>query len=180
MGLSNFIVPGSYAAISSAQIDRNYQGITFTIDVFTDNTKTSLLFSKQISFLCMSNYKTVTDAFRLEPNGTEADGDYYWIPIEATGEWAQFAGKYLQYLKQGTEVTQLPHEPSGGDCFLVPSGACYRINPNKTLTQQIVGSATIWDTFFDFPVSTAPNTNLIKQCYEFLKTTHLYQGASEA
>jgi hypothetical protein len=179
MALTNFMIPGSYCFVSAARIDKARKHVEFTIEVYLDNTKTSLLFTRDFSLTCLVNYKTVTSAFKLEPDGNEANGDYFWVPANATGDWAVHAGKYLQYMTQGESLTMLPHEAVEGEFFQDNTGKIFRIGSNSTIVQQVAGTMAVWNTFFAFEVSTAANTNLIKQCYEFLKTTPIAVGATD-
>lgn len=179
MALQDFMVNGSYAFISTVNIDKNSKSVQFTIDVFQDDSKLDLLFSRTFFLSCLTNYRPATSVSKLQSDGTEVDGDYYFVPSNATGDWAVHAGKYLQYMNQGESLSTIPHESTEGEIIQIPSGQVYRINGSKMPVLQIAGTMAVWNTFFAFEVSTAANTNLIKQCYEFLKTTPIAVGATD-
>jgi hypothetical protein len=178
MAIKGILVPDSYSVIPSALIDRNNATVQFTLDTFSDSTKENLLFSKTLFLSCLSQYRKVDSVSKTSPDGTEVDGSYFYAPMNSTGEWAQFAGNFIQYLKQGEAVSPIQIDASVGDMVILPSGEVYRITESRSLLRQVVGTKAVWDNYFAYGVSTAAGTNLVKQCYKFVMET-MYPGAIE-
>ena len=185
MALKNVLTSGTYGLVTSASIDKTNKNVQFRFEVFSDETKSNLLFERDFFLACSASFpEFIVD--RMEPNGTEQLNQMFFVPMNATGSWAQYAGMFLQVMEKGHDASGnvvdvfMPYEAIENTIIKSVSGKIYKINSNKNLIEIVVGTIDVWNAFFAFDISTASNTNLIKQCYAFLKTIPLCSGAVDA
>jgi hypothetical protein len=190
MALLNISGTGTYGVIEAFNYDKTYRTIGFSVNVYSSSSKELMLFSRNFSLSCISDDLKALSITKTAPTEDDVEPNYYFVPKNAVGEWAGRGPCFAQFLGERkldengnsipfSNISYLPFSP-GQAVFCVEDGLHYRINSDGVAVREVKGSPAIWDKYFSAAVISGQDTNILKQCYTFIKDTGIFPSAVEA
>lgn len=174
MALSNILKNGTYSVVDEVTISRRNKLIQFSLYVYSDSSKEELIMVRPF-LIVPSSYVEVRSISSTPNVGNPVEHDKVFIPMDHVGDYESFKGKIISYNGQFWE------EFSYQDAIItVDRKKMYRIRADGLLAKAIHGSVDLWDNYFTSSVSTNSNTNIVKQCYKYIKDSEFYEEAVDA
>jgi len=176
MALGNVLVSGSYTIIKKVSFDKHAKEVSIAAVTYNSSLKTTALILFDIKVSCdTSSQCEVISKEAATPPVTPTLGDRYLIPSGATGAWAGKDGKVL-YWSTANEWEELPETVcvlvTDEDKLYFKSDAGWIFDPSRL-------TAADFDTWFSVSAVGGADNNILKRCYEYLKSRPEFANATD-
>lgn len=176
MALGNVLVSGSYTIIKKVSFDKHSKEVTISAVTYNSSLKTTALILFDIKVTCdQTSQCEVISKEVLVPPATPTLGDRYLIPSGAAGAWSGKDGGVL-YWSTANQWEDLPETV----CVLV-------LDEDKLYFKADTGwifdpsrlTAAWFDNWFSVSAVGGVDNNILKRCYEYLKSRPEFSGATD-
>ena len=182
MAFLNYIGTGTYTIVDEFIYSKEQKMIRCTLYVFEDNTKATLLASKQYSYWFDSTKPTLLEIHRSTPPENPWDGDQYLIAqSDAQGVWATREGQ-LAVWKDDMQDWSYWFVAPDQEFYCPADQLYYRVldEQGNIATSNFALDSRVWDAWFaKDKVITDEENNLYKQFYLFLKTQPGFENVAD-
>ena len=166
---------GDYGHMRNIQYDGPSRQLFFEFSVYVDDTKTQETGKLHYNLGNMSETATGVIAKQDSPPTSPNDGDMYLIGSSSpSGAWVDNIQKNENDLVEWSEenvswshttILGLPY------LYLESDGKYYSLEANILTEEPLVVDSRLWDVLFKpGKIGKDNNTDIIKQCYTYLKT----------
>jgi hypothetical protein len=172
MAFLNFLKTGTYSIIENVQYSKQREAVAFELKVFRDNTKADALMTLGYA-LQKPDFLREAEFVSSPPESPQANQQ---VCVEnGLDDFSGLDGTIQTF--NGTEWKNLgvPNET----IWDTSAEIAKKWNGTSWSPISSVFRAEDFAQFFAMPVLETPGNNLIKQCYEFLKTKWEFQGTVE-
>ncbi len=177
MAFGNYIGTGTYTVVDEVIYGKFNKFVRCTLYVYSDNTKTNLLATKQLEFYFDRDYEEIHGINMTEPPANPVEGQKYHInPAGATGVFAGDPGKIAEWksdINEGAGGYTFWFPTPGLSYWYGPEGQYYIITSDEgdIISKDFEDDWRMWDKWFaPEHVILNEENNLYKRLYEFLKT----------
>jgi hypothetical protein len=171
MALANFLRPGTYSNLHDVRWCKHSKHASAVLKVWLDAAQSQLLFEYPLFCNGAVSYQSVKSASLIEPPANPEEEDWYLVPVNATGDWADHAGKAARWQGgawvMGDWIT---------DLFVEDTQTYYRKTKVGWSMMLNAFDARMWDQWFSSDVVFADGSNIVKQFYSYLKTRDDFAG----
>lgn len=181
MALLNYIAPNTYSVINNVTYNRVGMFVGFNLLIFTDSSKQVQLVEKRVEVPC---YETLRQVKSLDDDDEEnmAIGDVTVISSTKTlpACWPENMRGFLAEKTDNPENVWLFRYITNNEAFILKStSAVYVKKPDGFLLNKDYSNSVTWEAFFTHTEISAPS-NIVAQCYEYLKTMAGFENVVDA
>lgn len=181
MALKNYLTLNSYSNVNSIMYEKAAKRCMFLLDIFTDETKQTLLASKSFSFDGNIKHDSIFSLSKPQksPPTENYEKTFYIIGANATGDFAGYDGQLTKYNPQ----------TKNWDKWIIPEKIIFFIEDEQKFyqfcnqkwveTSNFIADARIWDKWLAPEVCMAENKNPMEQIYKFLKTLPEFKNCED-
>lgn len=177
MAFTNFMGIGTYTVIHSANFNKQDKSISMQINTYLSESKTQLLAENRIEVrVDKSGYPVKNLTTNTPPLDSEIR-DAYVVASEPTNSWVGLENKVVAW----NGMTWDTFEPSDLRRIYDQSGDCtflWDVDQWIRISSELSDSE--FDAFFSVTTQNQEDTNLLKQCYDYLKTRPEFTNAEDA
>lgn len=179
MALKNYLLQNSYSIVDSHQYSKMSNSLRFFLKIYADDTKQIELASKSFEVSRYVEYRSLGD-HRLSPPENPKVGEGFYVSKDATGEWSGKSGHIAEWDVArnswgywGLGRAQIYYSESGDYYFTMNYDTEERIKAYPT------DDFRLWDKWFSADKIFSSDSNLHKQCYEFLKSRPSFENVTD-
>jgi len=174
MGFADIIVDGSYSQVRYVVYDKVAKYLAFNLTIY--HTSEKLESFAKIDFLFnMGNRVPSVIAKQNKPPVDPKDGDWYAVGAIPTGAWSEYKENTLVEWNSEGAIWNIIEDQL---IYLETNGKYYTPVDGKLTVSHTVTDSRVWDKFFDVSkIGVNNNTDIVKQCYLFLKSRPEYTNA---
>lgn len=179
MALGNVMKNGSYAQVRNIVYDKSSCVLNFEVSVYYDSTKKEEFANLSFNLQNMDITANTVIAKQNEPPNSPNDGDIYLVGPKATGLWLGKKENTLLKFKDTEKIYPDVDPEKWFDTgllnlnflYLESDQKYYKFDTDNSLIElkTVVDSRT-WDKYFAAnKIGNDNSSDIIKQCYEYLK-----------
>lgn len=176
MALGNVLVSGSYTVIKKLTFDKHDKDLMAFVVTYDSSLKNAVLATFDIRVSCdTSSQCEVVSRVVSTPPANPVVSEKYLIPSGATGVWSDQADKILYWSASNTweELTEIVCvKVLDEDKLYFKSVTGWVFNPSRL-------TATEFDDWFSVSAVGGVDNNILKRCYEYLKSRPEFSGATD-
>jgi hypothetical protein len=161
-----------YTVVKKATLDKHARSVEMEICTFDSPFKDLLLNEFRINVNALKHGYPVK-AILSEPPAENQERDAYLVGDTAQGAWEGLEGKIVAW--NGLSWDEMPHL----EAYCIED----QVNLIKTAEGWVAHPYRMAEVQFDSwfaPENIGGDTNILKQCYEYLKTRSEFSGAEDA
>jgi len=169
MGFADIMKDGSYAQVRHIVYDKIEQTVAFSLDIFHTNAKEEVFATLQFNLYMSQTVPTVI-AKQNKPPVDPKDGDMYAVGAIPTGAWSEYKENTLVKWRNLSDASWDWTVENLELIYLEANGKYYRLVNESLVVKETTVDSHTWDTFFSSDkIGALNNSDIIKQCYEYLK-----------
>jgi hypothetical protein len=186
MAIRDYLTMGSYSVIDQVFYVKDNRHVRFVLVIYKDETKQTVLATKEFSFDGHYEHRQVEDTITDELPQQLKEGGWYFITRQSSLFFDKHVfGKYTGVIDEndpnkGWEIWGISPDEI---CYYVPANSHCKIDLDGTM-HNVSGekSAAIawWDSWFAPNIVFSTDTNLNQQLYSYLKTTDGFENTKDA
>jgi hypothetical protein len=175
MALTNFMGANSYAIIQRVSYDKQSRYIGIEITVYSSPSKAVALthFRLELQGTTHGGYPVKSRSINTPPESPEVK-DAYLVASEATGAWVGLEGKVVAWNGMSWDV--IPSD----SVYVEDEGKHIVVDGDGWVQDPMLLSPTEFDAIFAVEQLGGEDNNILKACYEYLKTRNEFAGAQDA